>query len=162
MTRYIKSVYNKVHPVANIKTGEIVDGKEKVGETFTGDANLYGSIYAVCTKALYMFDPIHCSSLFIYLMGETELGTNRVNINCKDLMKAMSCGKDTIYRCLNVLKKSYTLLEHEGYWVINPILFFRGNKTQRYELYVKLGRPGFYVSPEMLRKEFHNEEKLML
>lgn len=121
-----------------------------------------GNIKISYLKALYMFDPIHCSPLFIYLMGETELGTNRVNINCKDLIKTMSCSKNTIYRCLDVLKKSYTLLEHDGYWVINPILFFKGNKTQRYELYVKLGRPGFYVSPEMLRKEFHNEEKLIL
>ena len=162
MTRYITNVYGRIHEVTDVESGEIKFMKEKTGETFDGDAKLYGCVYKICSEAIYKFDPLHCSAMFIYLMNNAELGTNRIDIDYKKLCDDLKCSKDTVYRCLKTFKSTHTIIEYNGYWVINPIIFFKGTYDQRWDLYIDLNKPTFIISPEYFRKEFYDESKKKL
>ena len=140
--------------MADIESGEIVNGKEVLGETIAKKYCIYGSCYTAVCQEILKYDPISTWHILGCLMLDSEPNTNKVNASNVLLQKKMKRSQRDIARCLSVLRKSQVLVEYEGDEYINPLVWFKGDYAHRVLIFKMLGTPPVLFDDSFYRKEF--------
>ena len=155
----LEPVYENARLVEDKITGETYMAKPIIGEKIAKEYCIYGSLYKAYYSQLLKFEPVVTLHVLNYLMMRSKLHTNIVEVDYKSIQENLKISKSTIKRCLRVLRDSNVLVtypEDDGveYEYINPLIWFRGTKEDRYSVFKKLGCPPIWFKDDFYRSEF--------
>lgn len=155
--------YNKVlHGPAEILI-DPASGKEVVGSRILGVQEAltkqsikelndrYGVLYDSAIYIIQALDPITTISVFHILCLYTQISTNRLLYEPKDIIGKTGLGKSSYYRSMTKLKQTNIIMDVDGVEYMNPLVFSRMAKAERIAFYT-MNDCTITVGPDDFRK----------
>lgn len=155
---YTKTIYGPSEILVDPINGNKIVGSRVLGvrEALTKKSirelnDKYGVMYHSAIAIIQALDPITAICVFHVLCMYTQIETNRIMCEPKDVMKTSGISKATYYRSIGRLKKINIVMEIDGAEYMNPLVFSMMSKESRFAFY-KEHDCTMVVGPEDFRK----------